>query len=541
MSKIRVDEIEDTQGNPFDLGPSNVTTFTGTQTLVDALNSRIPCVSVVEFGAVGGDVNVDKPAIQEAVDYAAANNLAVFLEPSPSGQPYIIDRVLVPSRSIIFGTGRSSEVKLTPQDYGDTSSPNQVGCFITRQDPGGADSSDILFHNFAIDGSFGNPALNGTFNVNIEGLDIADSRRVYCDLLFIRNTDGDGIDFDRCTDCHATRIHGDNCGAYLIHFSSGTVRSTASNCVAVGCGFEHSRGGFDVSGSSSRCRYSNITAINCFQGAVIDGNRSSITGAYFAGSVARGLRVTGTNNKFSNIEIDGVDDFNGVVVDTGSNLGSYSNVSANLTGDRGFLVRGQWNTFTGCIAQNAEGNGWDLTSASDRNSLSSCVAWSIIGSDFVDSGTGNSVSNSPTLRSDKSPTIETGTWTPTLVGASVTGSHTYTTQVGDYVRNGDTVFVSFAIEIDSFDSNAEGRCDIEGLPFSFERGFAYSGTISIFREVAGLPSDFANIFIASRTGTTANLKYNRDRSSGQIEASINIETIGQNGLRIEGNMTYQTS
>jgi peptidoglycan/xylan/chitin deacetylase (PgdA/CDA1 family) len=65
-------------------------------------------------------------------------------------------------------------------------------------------------------------------------------------------------------------------------------------------------------------------------------------------------------------------------------------------------------------------------------------------------------------------TIESGTWTPTLVGSTTAGTNTYTTQVGSYSKFGNIVIARFDIRIEStgLDAALAGNLRINGLPFA---------------------------------------------------------------------------
>lgn len=58
-----------------------------------------------------------------------------------------------------------------------------------------------------------------------------------------------------------------------------------------------------------------------------------------------------------------------------------------------------------------------------------------------------------------------GSWTPVLFGSSTAGSHTYSIQLGSYVRIGDICLFGLRVQISSLDTMA-GQIRISGLPFT---------------------------------------------------------------------------
>ena len=62
--------------------------------------------------------------------------------------------------------------------------------------------------------------------------------------------------------------------------------------------------------------------------------------------------------------------------------------------------------------------------------------------------------------------IETGTWTPTIIGSTTSGSHTYAVQSGTYWKIGTMVFVRADVAISNKDSGMAGNVQIGGLPYT---------------------------------------------------------------------------
>lgn len=64
--------------------------------------------------------------------------------------------------------------------------------------------------------------------------------------------------------------------------------------------------------------------------------------------------------------------------------------------------------------------------------------------------------------------METGTWTPTLVGGGTAGTFTYDTSVtgGEYTRIGDRVVFNGRVRITVITVAPTGQLDIGGLPYT---------------------------------------------------------------------------
>jgi hypothetical protein len=82
-------------------------------------------------------------------------------------------------------------------------------------------------------------------------------------------------------------------------------------------------------------------------------------------------------------------------------------------------------------------------------------------------------------------TVESGTWTPVLVGTTTAGAQSYATQSGFYRRHGDIVTVWCAIALSSLDAATNGNIRINGLPFT-----SVAGAIN-YACVVGTMSDYS--------------------------------------------------
>lgn len=96
----------------------------------------------------------------------------------------------------------------------------------------------------------------------------------------------------------------------------------------------------------------------------------------------------------------------------------------------------------------------------------------------------------------------TTTWTPTLLGASVAGSTTYTTQYGKYVRIGNLVFIEGTIVITA--ATGTGNATIGGLPFTIlnETNYFPAGVANIAAAGWGWPASNTMMTLRGTLNTT---------------------------------------
>jgi hypothetical protein len=87
--------------------------------------------------------------------------------------------------------------------------------------------------------------------------------------------------------------------------------------------------------------------------------------------------------------------------------------------------------------------------------------------------------------------VETGTWTPVVIGSTTAGTNTYTAQIGTYYKIEKQVTVRVRLDLSGALSST-GNIRISGLPYPI----AYiSGTTS--SGFAGLPSSVSNVTLSS--------------------------------------------
>jgi hypothetical protein len=157
---------------------------------------------------------------------------------------------------------------------------------------------------------------------------------------------------------------------------------------------------------------------------------------------------------------------------------------------------------------------------------------------FVDAGL-TRLDGGLTFGDETLTNYDEGTWTPTLVGASTAGSHSYGTQDGRYTRVGRTVHCIFNVHVSSFDTWG-GAVSIGGLPFTVENlSSTGAGSIGTFRLIGlgSLTSPTLCILNKENT-TTAIFKTVGDDASNA--ASVDAAEF-DNGALIYGSTTFQVA
>jgi len=115
--------------------------------------------------------------------------------------------------------------------------------------------------------------------------------------------------------------------------------------------------------------------------------------------------------------------------------------------------------------------------------------------------------------------IETGSWTPTVIGSTTAGTNTYTAQVGTYYKVGKQVTVRVRLDVSGVLSSI-GLIRIDGLPF--EADFITGSTNSGF---TALPASVSNVILAS--GELCAIRANNGVSYLSMQK---ISNVGQTAL-----------
>lgn len=130
--------------------------------------------------------------------------------------------------------------------------------------------------------------------------------------------------------------------------------------------------------------------------------------------------------------------------------------------------------------------------------------------------------------------IESGVWTPILIGETTSGTNTYTKQIGSYYKIGNLVHCEFWIETSDVDSNMSGTLTIAGLPFSVKNTYIPGASIGNL----GIGKSFSDIYQISLIGVGNTLSF---RCHKAIDGSIFALTPSFIGkvFKISASIDYQ--
>jgi len=130
---------------------------------------------------------------------------------------------------------------------------------------------------------------------------------------------------------------------------------------------------------------------------------------------------------------------------------------------------------------------------------------------------------------------EEGSWTPTLAGSTVAGTHTLSLAIGRYERIGNQVTARFAMTVSAKDAAATGTVRIGGLPYVSAAGVGLTpGAVQIGNLTLPAGCTQAAIVI----GANANAAILVSFGSG-ASVSPDISAAVTNGTFIRGSITYR--
>jgi hypothetical protein len=133
-------------------------------------------------------------------------------------------------------------------------------------------------------------------------------------------------------------------------------------------------------------------------------------------------------------------------------------------------------------------------------------------------------------KEDLVPEYDEGSWTPVLGGATTAGTQTYSTQVGRYVRVGNSIHLWCRIVLTALDAAAAGAAQITGLPFaaSTVTGLNFPGFVgpaALITHAAGYTQFVAQVSGSSSTISIQEIGDNITNASVAITNFHNTSTI----------------
>jgi Pectate lyase superfamily protein len=430
-------------------------------------------VSVMDFGAVGNGIADDTAAIQSALTYInSIGGGTVFV---PNGTYNISSEIQVYSNTTFTGEGSSSTLYSL-----NTTRLNGVAARGTSASP----FINVHIKNLSIKSS--SVFTSGVPNTNTgQGVTLVCCEQSSVENCFVSGWSDGGIFGDGCKYCYLTGnfVNATAQAIGFIAYSRNCYNNIVTNNAVTNTGtFNaiHLEGHF--SGSSYNCYFTTI-ADNTVSSAYNHG--INIENAQYTSCVGNTVFETGlittpqlSQSPWGTSENPAPVDLRSAIFLFGS---PYSSVVGNIcNGTTNYAVIVGANSSNSCVSGNISyntGGGLLITDsygvASTQNVSVGINNWDIFGVDF----SGNvGVSNktlgltfqniSQSLLPSGGKTLgwyEEGQFTVTAVGSTSSGTATYSVQLGQFTRIGDTVF--FSLNIGWSSHTGTGNLTISGLPY----------------------------------------------------------------------------
>lgn len=134
------------------------------------------------------------------------------------------------------------------------------------------------------------------------------------------------------------------------------------------------------------------------------------------------------------------------------------------------------------------------------------------------------------------PQVLSGTWTPTIIGSTTAGTHTYTAQLGRYIKIGTLVLASFNVVINAKDGTMAGNAQISGLPFTVRISSPhYAGSIAFWGTLA---TSIVFLGIHANLNTTKADLHKATAATASVAALVAADIA--NGTQIIGTLMYES-
>ena len=132
---------------------------------------------------------------------------------------------------------------------------------------------------------------------------------------------------------------------------------------------------------------------------------------------------------------------------------------------------------------------------------------------------------------------ETGSWTPTIEGASSNPSISYGTRNGRYIKIGDLVYATFFVKANTINSQGSGAALLSGFPFTITNEGSSNETPAVFYYFHLLGKSGVNVLTTRETGSTKIVFNNLDGSG--VPSTLDCATLQPQYL--VGSYTYRTA
>lgn len=258
--------------------------------------------------------------------------------------------------------------------------------------------SRVILQDFTVDGNKAGVTVSGSGN----SLDIECISSTFADdCRYIRvkviNAEGDGFDYDDCSNCYTEDCEAANCDGFGCHNSLRTTRNRHLRFKATNCGTVHSRGGMDAHGTapdeSTENEFIDCVAISCYRGLLLGGHRNTVSNYRSDSCTNTGIRITGNDNSLSSCIAEATTG-NNYTIDAGDRNTLNGCIARDATSSGGgfvILTGSTNNTLTGCQAHSNAGNGFQLNSGSSNNSIVNPQSTSNSTANFSDAGSNNTI------------------------------------------------------------------------------------------------------------------------------------------------------
>jgi hypothetical protein len=205
--------------------------------------------------------------------------------------------------------------------------------------------------------------------------------------------------------------------------------------------------------------------------ATSDIEDDAITTAKIVDSAVTSAKTSFTTGTFSS-------DVTGLTVNSTGDTSAGDNAALGYTAAEGLILTGQGSTDDITVKNDADTTVLNIATGATDVEISAGNILFGTGSKGIYLGVTSATAAN--LLDD----YEEGTFTPTLVAASVSGSISYSAQLGRYIKTGDNVYISIRLITTGIASNS-GNIHIAGLPFtahasnSAEAYAGYAGGLNI--------------------------------------------------------------